>query len=104
MRKRIHSAPAPRLVYSSPRDAGYRRLGEAPSFAYQDAQGRKVTDEATLARIARLAIPPAYRDVWICGDPLGHLQAVGRDARGRLQYRYHPQWRELRDREKFDRM
>jgi len=104
MRKRIYTAPTPRLVYSSPRDAGFRRSGEAPSFTYHDAQGRKVADEATLARIAKLAIPPAYRDVWICGDPLGHLQAVGRDARGRLQYRYHRQWRELRDREKFDRM
>ena len=63
-----------------------------------------MTGNAELQRIAKLAIPPAYEDVWICADPRGHLQATGRDARGRKQYRYHPQWRIFRDGEKFERM
>jgi DNA topoisomerase-1 len=63
-----------------------------------------VTDEAQLARFKQLAIPPAWTDVWICGDERGHLQATGRDARGRKQYRYHPRWRELRDADKFDHL
>jgi DNA topoisomerase I len=74
------------------------------NFSYFHPDGRKVTDPALLARIRKLAIPPAYRDVWICGDPHGHLQATGRDARGRKQYRYHPDWRTHRDAAKFDRM
>lgn len=64
--------------------------------------GRTISDAGELARIRRLAIPPAYRDVWICPDPAGHLQATGRDARGRKQYRYHPEWRAHRDAAKFD--
>jgi DNA topoisomerase I len=63
-----------------------------------------IRDKAEIARIRALAIPPAYRDVWICSDPQGHLQATGRDARGRKQYRYHPDWRTHRDAAKFDRM
>jgi DNA topoisomerase IB len=63
-----------------------------------------VTDAATLRRIARLAVPPAYEDVWICANPSGHLQATGRDARGRKQYRYHTEWRRVRDSAKFERM
>ena len=63
-----------------------------------------MTDAATLSRIKALAIPPAWEDVWICPDPDGHIQAVGTDAAGRRQYRYHDRWRELRDREKFDRV
>ena len=66
--------------------------------------GSPVTDEAVLARIRALAIPPAYVDVWICRDPNGHLQAVGRDARGRKQYRYHPRWRSVRDEGKYTKM
>jgi DNA topoisomerase I len=73
-------------------------------FHYYDAQGQRVRDEATLARIAALVIPPAYTEVWICADPHGHLQATGRDARGRKQYRYHAQWRALRDQHKYGRM
>ena len=61
-------------------------------------------DRATLARIRALAIPPAWTDVWICPRADGHLQATGRDARGRKQYRYHPRWREVRDETKYDRM
>ena len=66
--------------------------------------GKLITDEKTIQRIRKLAIPPAYTDVWICKDPNGHLQAVGRDARGRKQYRYHPRWREIRDEAKYGKM
>jgi DNA topoisomerase IB len=69
-----------------------------------DARGRRVDDPDELARIRELAIPPAWEDVWVCPDPLGHLQATGVDAAGRRQYLYHPRWREHRDREKFERM
>lgn len=71
---------------------------------YRDAGGRPIRDRATLARIRALAIPPAWCDVWICPDPSGHLQAVGTDAAGRRQYRYHDRWRQRRDAQKFDRM
>lgn len=73
-------------------------------FAYFDPSGRRIRDRDEIARIDALAIPPAYTDVWICPDPLGHLQATGRDARARKQYRYHPQWRETRDATKYERM
>jgi len=73
-------------------------------FDYYDTAGRLIRDAPTLARIRALAIPPAYEAVWICPDPDGHLQAVGRDARGRKQYRYHPRWREVRDANKYERM
>lgn len=73
-------------------------------FRYRRADGRPLRDPATLERITRLAIPPAWRDVWICPRSDGHIQATGRDARGRKQYRYHPRWREVRDRTKFGRM
>jgi len=71
---------------------------------YRDASGRVVRDAAVLKRLKSLAIPPAWTDVWICADERGHLQATGRDARGRKQYRYHPRWREMRDAHKFERM
>jgi DNA topoisomerase-1 len=74
------------------------------AFRYLRADGGVVRDAATLARIRSLAIPPAWTDVWICPLAEGHIQAVGRDARGRKQYRYHPRWREVRDRTKFGRM
>ena len=83
---------------------GLRRERRGRGFRYVDAQGRPVRDAETLERIRMLAIPPAYRQVWICADPCGHLQATGIDARGRKQYRYHPQWRLLRDQAKFARM
>lgn len=79
-----------------------RRYGGA--FAYFDANGKPVRDAATLARIAALAIPPAYEAVWICPDPAGYLQATGRDARGRKQYVYHPDWGALRDSDKYARL
>ena len=71
---------------------------------YVDSNHRRVTDEATLARIRSLAIPPAYTDVWICPSAHGHLQATGRDARGRKQYRYHARWRSARDADKFGKL
>ncbi|UGB39863.1 DNA topoisomerase IB [Frateuria soli] len=92
------------LVYVSDMQPGIRRLRRGKGFVYRDADGQPLTDKATLARIRALAIPPAYEDVWICANPDGHLQATGRDARGRKQYRYHPDWRELRDHGKFDRV
>lgn len=83
---------------------GITRQRSGKGFAYRDPQGRPVKDPETLRRICSLAIPPAYGDVWICPDPDGHLQATGRDERGRKQYRYHPRWRAVRDQAKFDRM
>jgi DNA topoisomerase IB len=76
----------------------------APGFGYRDAAGAEVTDPATLGRIRALALPPAWRDVWISPDPLGHIQATGVDSAGRTQYRYHQVWREQRDAQKFDHM
>jgi DNA topoisomerase IB len=92
------------LVYVSDTAPGIRRLGRGDGFRYVDADGRAVRDESTLARIRSLAIPPAYTDVWICADPDGHLQATGRDAKGRKQYRYHPEWAAVRGDGKFERI
>lgn len=91
-----------RYVTESGRGITRQRRGRA--FAYFDTRGRVLHDPSTLQRIRALAIPPAWRDVWICPSPRGHLQAVGYDARGRKQYRYHPRWREVRDQAKFDRL
>jgi DNA topoisomerase IB len=92
------------LHYVSDAEPGLRRRRAGKGFVYLDAKGRRVTDAATLARIRALAIPPAYVDVWICADARGHLQASGRDARGRKQYRYHAKWRATRDAGKFARL
>jgi DNA topoisomerase IB len=92
------------LVYVSDAQPGIRRQRRGKQFVYRDADGQPVGDRDELARIRALAIPPAYEDVWICADPCGHLQATGRDARGRKQYRYHKRWRALRDHGKFDRV
>jgi DNA topoisomerase-1 len=92
------------LEFTSDCSPGIRRVHRGRNFTYLHPGGRKVSDPVLLTRIRRLAIPPAYRDVWICSDPQGHLQATGRDARGRKQYRYHPDWRTHRDAAKFDRM
>jgi DNA topoisomerase I len=81
---------------------GLRRERAGDTLVYRDADGRVVDDEATLQRIRALAIPPAWTDVWICADARGHLQASGRDARGRKQYRYHAQWNAVRGDGKFD--
>jgi DNA topoisomerase I len=99
------SAKAAGLRYvSEPRTAGIRRIGRRAPFRYVDPAGRTVTDRATLDRIRALAIPPAWTGVWICPDPRGHLQATGRDARRRKQYRYHARWRHVRDEVKYGRM
>ena len=92
------------LRYSLDSEPGYSRKQGPRGFEYANSRGRPITAADTLARIKSLAIPPAWTDVWICTDARGHLQATGRDARGRKQYRYHPKWRELRDGDKFDRM
>lgn len=92
------------LVYVSDTMPDIRRIREGESFIYRWPNGRRVSGRVVLERIAALAIPPAYEDVWICIDPRGHLQATGRDARRRKQYRYHPKWRLTRDSEKFERM
>ena len=83
---------------------GIRRAGTRAAPRYTAPNGRQLRDRATLQRIASLVIPPAWTDVWICPHPDGHLQATGRDARGRKQYRYHPRWRDLRDEVKYGRL
>ncbi|MBX3619629.1 MAG: DNA topoisomerase IB [Rhizobacter sp.] len=83
---------------------GIQRLRDGDGFRYRRPNGRALRDPKELQRIRQLAIPPAYEEVWICPLPQGHLQATGRDARGRKQYRYHPGWREARDAHKFERM
>ena len=81
---------------------GITRKGAGTGFSYRDPDGERVTDRKTLARIKALAIPPAWTDVWISPSPNGHIQATGRDAKGRKQYRYHPKWREVRDANKYE--
>lgn len=94
-----------RLVFVNAEDPGIRRTTvDDRGFAYVRPDGRKVRDEATLARIRAIVIPPAWTEVWICTDPNGHIQAMGRDARGRKQYRYHARWRARRDSDKYDRV
>jgi DNA topoisomerase I len=93
-----------RLRRSDCSGPGLRRVRRGRGFAYLDEHGGPVQDPAALEHMRGLAIPPAWADVWICPDPMGHLQATGIDAAGRKQYLYHPQWREHRDRQKFERM
>jgi DNA topoisomerase-1 len=92
------------LHYVTDAQAGIRRVRRGGGFQYQDLHGGVVSNAETLARIRSLVIPPAWREVWICARDDGHLQATGRDARGRKQYRYHPRWREVRDETKYWRM
>ncbi len=98
------AARAAKLRYVSDRRPGITRERTEAGFRYRAPDGSELTDPDTLARIRKLAIPPAYEQVWICPDPNGHLQAVGRDARGRKQYRYHPRWRAVRDESKYGKM
>jgi DNA topoisomerase I len=100
------AAPAavPGLNRSDPRGPGLTRVRAATGFAYLDPAGDQVADAPTLERIRALAVPPAWTGVWISPDPLGHIQATGVDSRGRVQYRYHPVWREQRDEQKFGHM
>ena len=97
-------ATPPGLVYVSDDTPGFTRFKRGEHFAYRDTEGRLLKDKDEIQRIRQLAIPPAYTRVWICPLRNGHLQATGRDARGRKQYRYHAGWREQRDESKFDRM
>jgi DNA topoisomerase-1 len=83
---------------------GITRRRRGRGFEYLDEEGERIEDDEVIERIKSLAIPPGWDEVWICSDPLGHIQATGIDARGRKQYRYHDRWRERRDREKFERM
>jgi DNA topoisomerase I len=98
------STTAPGLRHSTDRRPGITRRRSGRGFSYRDADGNVVRDRETLARIRSLAIPPAWTDVWICPYPNGHLQATGRDAKGRKQYRYHPRFRRGRDAAKFERL
>ncbi|MDJ0390054.1 DNA topoisomerase IB [Roseomonas sp. E05] len=107
-----HASPAPPpeakaeaaaagLRYVSDEMPGLTRRRSGSGFTYRDAEGRTVRDKAVLQRVRSLAIPPAWTEVWICPYPDGHIQATGRDAKGRKQYRYHPDWRAARDATKF---
>jgi DNA topoisomerase IB len=93
-----------RLRRVDPSRPGWTRRRRGRGFSYHDESGRPITDPDEVARIRALAIPPAWQDVWICPDPRGHIQAVGTDAAGRRQYRYHDVWRTKRDAAKFDQV
>jgi DNA topoisomerase-1 len=92
------------LRHVSDRSPGITRKRTGRQFAYFNAAGQRIGEPSEIARLRALAIPPAYTRVWICADPQGYLQATGRDARGRKQYRYHPAWRALREAAKYERM
>ena len=98
------AARAAKLHYVSDKRPGITRERDGDAWVFRDPSGAVVTDPRVIERIHKLAIPPAYTDVWICRDPRGHLQAVGRDAKGRKQYRYHARWREVRDEAKYGKM
>jgi DNA topoisomerase I len=100
-RQVAHSAA---LTYTSDSAPGIRRIRAGRGFLYRDASGKVVRSAANLARIQSLVIPPAWTDLWICVSANGHLQATGRDVRGRKQYKYHVRWRKARDETKFDRL
>lgn len=98
------ATPDGRLHYADDSVPGYTRRRRPNGFTYYDTRGKPIRDAATLARIRALAIPPAYESVWICPSANGHLQATGRDARGRKQYRYHPEWRALCEADKYGQL
>jgi DNA topoisomerase-1 len=100
----VESAKAAGLRYVTDDEPGIRRRKSGKGFTYLDLQGKAIRDPKVLERIRKLAIPPAWTDVWICPRANGHLQATGRDAKGRKQHRYHPDWRSVRDETKFGRM
>jgi DNA topoisomerase I len=100
----VESARSAGLRYVSDRSPGIQRKASSHGFRYYRPDGRLIRHPGELTRIVRLAVPPAWRGVWICPDPRGHVQATGRDARGRKQYRYHSEWRQTRDETKFDRL
>ena len=103
-RAQVTPARRGRLRRSDCSTKGIKRIRRGRGFSYEDAKGSKVRDPEVLLRIKELAIPPAWEEVWICPDPLGHLQATGVDAAGRKQYLYHQHWREMQDRKKFAHM
>lgn len=92
------------LRYVHTEQPGFTRHKAGTGFFYRDTDGDRIRDKETIARIKSLAIPPAWNDLWICPYPNGHIQATGRDAKGRKQYRYHPRWREVRDETKYEHM
>lgn len=100
----IEAAEDAGLRYISDEQPGYTRKPKGDDFEYFDAEGKAIRDEQRLLRIKRLAVPPAWTDVWICPSANCHIQATGRDARRRKQYIYHERWREVRDENKYDRM
>jgi DNA topoisomerase-1 len=100
----VASAKAAGLRYVSDTMPGIRRKRVGKHFSYVGRDGKPIRDKEELERIRALGIPPAWTDVWICPNPRGHIQATGRDAKGRKQYRYHPEWRRIRDETKYDRM
>jgi DNA topoisomerase-1 len=99
----LAAARAARLSYVNDDDPGTSRRRVGSGFSYRNVDGHLIRDAAELRRIRALVIPPAWTDVWICPRPNGHIQATGRDARGRKQYRYHPRWRAVRDESKYGR-
>jgi DNA topoisomerase-1 len=100
----IQAARQAHLRYVTDNHPGIHRIKCGTGFRYTNSRGRRIRDERVLSRIRKLAIPPAWTDVWICPNPNGHLQATGRDARGRKQHRYHERWRAVRDENKFERI
>ncbi|HEX4234683.1 MAG TPA: DNA topoisomerase IB, partial [Caldimonas sp.] len=100
----VQETAPPGLVWVSDDTAGILRIRQGDGFAYVGPDGKRLRRAVDLERIRSLAIPPAYERVWICTRANGHLQATGRDARGRKQYRYHPAWRLAKDADKFARM
>lgn len=100
----VEAAQAANLRYVNDGEPGIRRKRAGRGFTYLAPDAERVTDGETLERIKRLAIPPAYTEVWICATDDGHIQATGRDEKGRKQYRYHPRWNDIRDQTKFGRM
>ena len=100
----VESSKLAGLRYVTDEMPGFRRKRRGKSFQYIDADGKVIRDKTVVARIKSLVIPPAWTDVWICRSANGHLQATGRDAKGRKQSRYHPRWREVRDETKYERM
>src|SRR3954447_3454190 len=100
----VEAAAEAGLRYVSDDQPGYSRKRKGDDFEFFDTQGKPIRDEQRVLRIKRLAIPPAWTDVWICPSPNGHIQATGRDARRRKQYRYHDRWREVRDDNKYEKM
>src|SRR6188768_304546 len=100
----VESAKAARLSYVSDERPGIRRKAAGRSFSYIDPDGKVIRDKEEIARIKALGIPPAWTDVWICPKPNGHIQATGRDARGRKQHRYHGDWTNARHEAKYGHM